>query len=167
MIAVGDLAEAITKLENDIRPKMDGCLGGNPNNDWILDCDAQTQITEMIDALVAHLETLQGGLPKSVLSRHDETVPERFALLQNHPNPFNPETEIRFQLPEASHVVVRIFNTLGQEIRTLTDAQYVAGYHSVRWDGKDNHGNPVSSGVYLYQLRAGTFSQVKKMSLLR
>jgi flagellar hook assembly protein FlgD len=64
-------------------------------------------------------------------------------------------------------VVIKIFNTLGEEIRTLADAQYDAGYHRVRWDGKDKNGKSVASGVYLYQLRAGRFSQVKKMSFIR
>jgi flagellar hook assembly protein FlgD len=64
-------------------------------------------------------------------------------------------------------VVVAIFNTRGQEIRRLVDRKYAAGYHSLLWNGMDNNGNPVSSGVYLYQLRTATFSQVKKMSLLR
>ena len=95
------------------------------------------------------------------------SLPKDYALYQNHPNPFNAETVIRFQLPEASRAVVRIFNTLGQEIRTLVDAQYEVGYHSVRWDSKDNNGNSVSSGLYLYQLRAGTFSQIKTMILIR
>ncbi|TDJ01615.1 MAG: T9SS type A sorting domain-containing protein [Caldithrix sp.] len=94
-------------------------------------------------------------------------LPEKYALLQNYPNPFNPETQIRFELPEAGHVVVRIYNTLGQEVRTLADAPYKAGYHNLRWDGQDRNGNAVSSGVYLYQLQAGEFQQVKKMSLLR
>jgi flagellar hook assembly protein FlgD len=87
--------------------------------------------------------------------------------LQNHPNPFNPETEISFRLPEAGHVVVKIFNTLGEEIRTFADAQFEAGDHSLRWDGKDNQGNSVSSGIYFYQLRAGEFKQTKRMNLLR
>ncbi|MGH7455157.1 MAG: FlgD immunoglobulin-like domain containing protein, partial [bacterium] len=107
-------------------------------------------------------------------SAEKEAAPSTYALFQNYPNPFNPSTEIRFQLPEASHVTVRIFNALGQEIRRLEDRQYEAGVHSVRWDGKDNAGNAVSSGVYLYQLQAvdilkgaGKFSQVKKMNLLR
>ena len=95
------------------------------------------------------------------------SVPENFALLQNYPNPFNPDTEIRFQLPEDSHVVVRIINTLGQEIRILADREYAAGYHTIRWDSKDNKGNAVSSGIYLYQLQAGSFSQIRKMTLLR
>ncbi|MCI0697553.1 T9SS type A sorting domain-containing protein [candidate division KSB1 bacterium] len=107
-------------------------------------------------------------------SAEQETAPSTYALFQNFPNPFNPATEIRFQLPEASHVVVRIFNALGQEIRRLEDRQYEAGVHSVRWDGKNNAGNAVSSGIYIYQLQAvdplngtGKFSQVKKMNLLR
>ena len=96
-----------------------------------------------------------------------ETIPESYGLEQNYPNPFNPDTEIYFQLPEANHVVVAIFNTRGQEIRRLIDGKYAAGYHTLIWDAKDNQGNPVSSGVYLYQLRTANFSQVRKMSLLR
>jgi hypothetical protein len=104
---------------------------------------------------------------KNGLNSSGENVPTVYVLDQNYPNPFNPETEIRFQLPEASHVVVKIFNTVGEEIRTLVDEQYASGYHRVHWDGKDRHGNAVASGVYLYQLRAGSVSQVRKMSLLR
>jgi len=97
----------------------------------------------------------------------EATVPEKYSLEQNYPNPFNPETEIRFQLPEASQVVVRIFNTLGQEIRTLTDREYESGFHTIRWDSKDNKGNAMSSGIYLYQLQTGSFSEIRKMTLLR
>ncbi|MFQ5823132.1 MAG: FlgD immunoglobulin-like domain containing protein [bacterium] len=93
----------------------------------------------------------------------DDYIPKNYGLSQNFPNPFNPETEIRFQLPKASHVVVRIFNTLGKEIRILTNTIYQAGSYAVRWDGKDKNGNKVSSGVYLYQLKADHFNQVKKM----
>jgi flagellar hook assembly protein FlgD len=94
-------------------------------------------------------------------------IPANFTLTQNHPNPFNPETEIGFQLPEAGQVVLKIYNTRGQEILTLADKQYEAGFHTLRWDGNDNYGDPVTSGIYLYRIRAGKFSQVKKMSLLR
>ncbi len=95
------------------------------------------------------------------------SITESYALAQNYPNPFNPETEIRFQLPEAGHAVMRIYNTLGQEIRTLTDREYEAGFHRVRWDGKDNNGNLVASSIYLYEMQAGSFSQIRKMTLLR
>jgi hypothetical protein len=94
-------------------------------------------------------------------------LPESYALFQNYPNPFNPQTEIRFALPEANHVVVKIFNLLGVEMRTLVDEQREAGYHRVHWDGRDENGKAVTSGIYLYQLRVGSFSQVKKMSLLQ
>jgi len=103
-------------------------------------------------------------------TRVDERVadlPLIYALEQNYPNPFNPETTIRFQLPQAAPVALKIFNILGAEVRTLIDESYRAGYHRILWDGKDNHGNPAASGVYLYQLRAENFSQVRKMSLLR
>lgn len=103
----------------------------------------------------------------SIAEDERKFLPEGFVLEQNYPNPFNPETEIRFQLPEANHVVVIIFNLLGQEIRTLADKQYEAGFHALPWDGKANNGNLVASGIYLYQLQAGSFSQVKKMTLLR
>ncbi|MEJ2617785.1 MAG: FlgD immunoglobulin-like domain containing protein, partial [Ignavibacteriaceae bacterium] len=88
-------------------------------------------------------------------------------LLQNYPNPFNPETVIGFQIPEANNVTIKIFNSIGQEVRTLLDMQYDEGIHSVIWDGKDNLGKSLSSGVYFYRLQAGTYNQVKKMSLLR
>ena len=93
--------------------------------------------------------------------------PLTWRLYQNFPNPFNPETKIRFQLPENSQIELRIFNTLGQEIRTLINTKYEAGSYEVRWDGKDKNGNYVSSGVYLYQLKARNFGQVQKMLLLR
>ncbi|MHA2402721.1 MAG: FlgD immunoglobulin-like domain containing protein [Candidatus Kariarchaeaceae archaeon] len=85
----------------------------------------------------------------------------------NYPNPFNPETAIRFQLPEAATVVVRIYDLLGKEVRGFLEGQYEAGFHALSWDAMDNNGNPVPSGIYLYQLQAGSFSQVRKMTLLR
>jgi flagellar hook assembly protein FlgD len=94
-------------------------------------------------------------------------VPKSYVFFQNHPNPFNPQTEICFALPEANHVLVKIFNTLGEEILTLVDGKYEAGLHGVLWDSKDKNGMSVPSGVYLCKLQAGVFSQVKKMSLVR
>ncbi len=100
--------------------------------------------------------------------------PSRFVLEPVYPNPFcageaagHAGSDIRFQLPHASQVTVKIFNTLGEEIRTLAQARFDAGHHRVHWDGNDGTGKPVASGVYLYQLRAGEFSQVRKMSLVR
>jgi len=94
-------------------------------------------------------------------------LPTTYFLGQNYPNPFNPETAIRFQLPQATHVVLKIYNLLGEEIRTLMDADCEAGRHSLHWDGKDNQGQAIASGVYLYRLQAGSFMKTKKMNLLR
>ncbi len=106
--------------------------------------------------------------PKANLDVAEESsLPSAFNLEQNYPNPFNPETEIRFQIPEATHVVLKIYNMIGQEIRTLIDADYDLGSHLVHWDGKDNHGQAVASSVYLYRLQAGSFVKVRKMSLVR
>ncbi|MCG3155065.1 MAG: hypothetical protein DKINENOH_01667 [bacterium] len=93
--------------------------------------------------------------------------PLRFALAQNYPNPFNPDTEIGFALPQAGQVTLKIYNMLGVEIRALIEARFEAGYHRVSWDGRDNSGQLVGSGVYLYRLHTGEIVQVRKMSLLR
>lgn len=95
------------------------------------------------------------------------SVPLGFNLSQNYPNPFNPETRISFQLPAAAHVIMRIYNVRGQEVLRLLDRTYEAGTHTVRWDGKDSHGNPTPGGIYFYRFQAGEFIQVKKMNLLK
>ena len=102
-----------------------------------------------------------------VADKTNYSLPTEFGLDQNYSNPFNPETEIPFQLPEESHVGLKIFNIRGQLVRTLIQADYAPGFHSIRWDGKDNNGMTVSSGLYIYRFQAGDFVQVKKMSLLR
>jgi hypothetical protein len=85
----------------------------------------------------------------------DAQFPTEFVLLQNYPNPFNPTTQIRYELPKAAHVRVIIYNSLGQEIRRLVDRVQPAGYHLVTWNGRDQRGKPVPSGVYHYRLQAG------------
>jgi predicted phosphodiesterase len=97
----------------------------------------------------------------------DAVLPTGVSLSQNYPNPFNPQTEIQFQLSEPTRVELTVFNALGQEVCTLVDAQYDAGSHSVRWNGKDASQRSVASGVYLYRLNAGNTTQMKKMILLR
>ena len=94
-------------------------------------------------------------------------IPEKFALAQNQPNPFNPDTEIRYQLPEPTHVRLTIYNLLGQKIHTLIDKEQQAGYHAVHWNGCDDNGTSVASGMYLYAINAGEFKEVKKMVLVR
>lgn len=94
-------------------------------------------------------------------------IPTSFQLLQNHPNPFNASTEIRFELPEAGRVKLRIYNLQGQEVRTLLDGNREAGYHSVNFDGKNNYGQHLASGVYIYQLHIESNIATQKMILIR
>ena len=94
-------------------------------------------------------------------------LPDEFGLSQNYPNPFNPETTIEYQLPEDSRVTIRIYNLLGKQIRELINENKQAGYLSAVWDGKDFGKNDVSSGIYLIQMQAGKFHEVKKATILR
>jgi predicted CXXCH cytochrome family protein len=94
-------------------------------------------------------------------------IPTEFALRQNHPNPFNPSTQIRYELPQAEHVKISIFNTLGMLVTTLVDQYESAGYHTAVWNGIDNSGNSVATGIYLYKMETGTFNSIKKMMLIK
>jgi hypothetical protein len=89
------------------------------------------------------------------------------ALSQNEPNPFNPETTIRFTMPSSGNVTLNIYDAAGRLVRSLVNGVTEAGSHNVTWNGVDNHGSPVSSGVYFYRLSAGKFSETKKMTLLK
>ncbi len=94
-------------------------------------------------------------------------VPQEFALFQNYPNPFNPTTSIKYNLKEDGKVVLKVFNVLGQEVRTLVNTREKAGFRQVQWDGRSNTGKQVSSGVYVYRLTVGSFVKSKKMMLLK
>ena len=97
----------------------------------------------------------------------EQVVPLSNALQQNYPNPFNPGTTIRFDLAEGAFVSLRIYDALGQVVRTLADTALPPGSHERVWDGRDARGRGVGSGVYFYELRSGTFSSMKKMILVR
>ena len=89
-------------------------------------------------------------------------VPNEYALENNYPNPFNPTTTINFQLPQDGHAELAIYNMVGQKVATLVNGQVNAGYHSVTWEA-GNH----PSGIYLYRLEAGDFTQTHRMVLLK
>ncbi|MGD0339304.1 MAG: FlgD immunoglobulin-like domain containing protein [Bacteroidota bacterium] len=93
--------------------------------------------------------------------------PKEFHLYDNFPNPFNPSTKIAFELPVASRVKLIIYDALGREVRTLTDDEYPAGYNELTWDGRNEIGTAVSSGVYFYRISTPKWNSVKKMVLLR
>ena len=96
-----------------------------------------------------------------------EILPSSYSLSQNYPNPFNPSTKIQFSLPEAAKVSVIVYDILGREIKTLLNTQYNAGTHVINWNGDDNAGRKVATGVYMYSISTSKFVQTKKMVLLK
>jgi hypothetical protein len=94
-------------------------------------------------------------------------VPKAFALDQNYPNPFNPTTEIHFSLPSASNVKLAVYDVMGRLVRTLVDQHMDAGAHRAMWNGRDNNGQTLSSGVYFYHIQADGFASTKKMVLMK
>jgi len=98
---------------------------------------------------------------------HGDTVVESYRLRANYPNPFNPATTIEYTLAKSGFTTVKIYNALGEEIRTLFAGEQNPGEHSLRWDGKDNRGTAVSSGTYVLTVRSGEFRQSIKMTLLK
>ena len=94
-------------------------------------------------------------------------LPDRFGMDQNMPNPFNPSTVIGYQLPEAGLVRLAVYNLLGQEVRVLVNESKDAGSFTATWDGTDELGRRVASGIYLYRIQAGDFSASRRMLLLK
>ncbi len=113
--------------------------------------------------IVLYLDTFtpKGKGPKVSAS------PDQFSLGQNYPNPFNPMCEIAYAIPTDRHVTLSIYNMLGQKVRVLVDEHQSAGNRSVKWEGKDDQGQEVTSGVYFYSIVAGDFKDTKKMILVK
>ncbi|MBX7150405.1 T9SS type A sorting domain-containing protein [bacterium] len=102
-----------------------------------------------------------------VVSEFEGALPKEFALFQNYPNPFNPTTTIRYALPRETKVVVTVYNILGQEVKTLVNEIQAGGVKSVLWDGKNNAGQAVSSGIYLYRIQTKEFTSTRKMLFVK
>jgi hypothetical protein len=96
-----------------------------------------------------------------------KVIPGAFALHQNFPNPFNPSTKIRFDLPEAGNVNLSIYNLMGQKIRTLSSDNMTPGYHAIIWDGTNDIGSQVATGMYFYSIQSSEFQATKKMLFLK
>jgi len=169
-VAVGDLGTIL-------RTEDAGSTWGNQTSGTLLplfgvflsDSLAGTAVGD--SGIILHTET--AGIV-SVDDRGRNQLPGLVELEQNYPNPFNPTTTIHFALRGGGHVTLRIFNTLGQEVKLLIDAALEAGHHVVDWDGTDDRDTPLSSGVYVYRLdiaqngvTEAKYSLAKKMLLLR
>jgi uncharacterized protein (DUF1330 family) len=96
-----------------------------------------------------------------------DEIPQQHFLAANHPNPFNPMTRIRFGLPHASQVEIAIFDISGRRVTTLVSEAFQAGVHEVTWTGRNDNGEAQASGIYFYRLRSETFTQTRKMTLLK
>ena len=103
----------------------------------------------------------------TVSTNEAELTPKEFLLHQNYPNPFNPITSIGYDLPEDSHVSIKVFDLNGFLIKTLCDNFYLSGYKEVKWDGTNQSGKEVSASIYVYQIEAGEYVSTKKMALIK
>ncbi|SVC88893.1 uncharacterized protein METZ01_LOCUS341747, partial [marine metagenome] len=108
------------------------------------------------------------GTKQIILRRSTETqIPLTYALHPAYPNPFNPVTTIKYDLPEQAFVRLTIYDMMGREVSQLVDKTQEPGFKSVQWNSTDSMGRPVSAGIYLYQIYSGEFVQTKKMVLLK
>lgn len=107
------------------------------------------------------------GFGAASVEPEQKVAPNDFRLSQNYPNPFNPETHISFAIPEMNETKLVIYNTQGQVVRTLVNSNLAAGSHSATWNGLDENGQSVASGLYIYQLTSGNLTITKRMVLMK
>ncbi|TDF72514.1 T9SS-dependent choice-of-anchor J family protein, partial [Candidatus Syntrophosphaera thermopropionivorans] len=133
-------------------------IEGQPENAYIgIQCVSHDAFIFLLDDVTVEATPLA-----------DPNVPVLATELQgNYPNPFNPETTIRYSVKETSPVTIEVYNLKGQLVRTLVNEVKIAGNYSVIWNGRDSHNQPVSSGVYFYKMNAGKYSSTKKMIMMK
>jgi len=113
------------------------------------------------------MDVLMNESTTAALSAEVGALPTEFALENNYPNPFNPTTTIKYQLPKDVRVNVTIYNIQGQVVRSLVNEDQKAGYYTIQWDGRSEAGVSVASGIYIYRINAGSFATAKKMVLMK
>ena len=126
------------------------------------DADRLSSLTALRDILNA-----SSMIPTGVSDNNVDALPSSFRVSQNYPNPFNPSTTIGYSLPNRADVAIEIFNVLGQKITTVFEGTKPAGDHTAVWNGTNDAGKPVSSGVYFYRVSAGDHTQTKKMMMVK
>ena len=129
------------------------------------------QISDINGQLITKNSTNNGEIVVSSVTEISEKIenkiPTAYQLHQNYPNPFNPETIISFSLPKEKQVELTIYNVLGQKIRNLICQSYQAGEHVIKWYGLDDSGEIVNSGIYVYKIKAGAFTDIRKMTFMK
>ncbi len=127
--------------------------------------DAQPFFEGKVDAIKVYNYAV--GSLTGIETPQANTLPDAYDLAQNYPNPFNPTTRINYSLPSLQHVTLSIYDVLGRKVRTLVDKKMTAGSHTVDWNGTNEMGHKVASGIYFYRLNADNFTRVRKMMLMR
>jgi flagellar hook assembly protein FlgD len=114
-----------------------------------------------------NIVSVEIGVGVEVSLDESEITPIQFALHQNYPNPFNPHTEISFDIPEMTDINVSVFNLMGQKVKTLVNDNITPGYHTIMWDGTNDKGLQVSTGMYFYTLQSSEKRVMRKMLFLK
>lgn len=143
---------------------MAAYAGGQFSTDVTFGSNSLTPIFGVNDGYLAKMSI---NPATDVREISDVPLPLTPSLSQNFPNPFNPTTTIHFQIPKAAQTNIAVYNLLGQKVRELVNQDLAAGTYSTDWDGRDQSGQPVASGVYFYRLNAGEFTESRKMTLLK
>lgn len=127
-----------------------------------------------LNGQVVYKQNITSGIPSNIvdiisgyLNVHQEILPDKFLLKQNYPNPFNGLTTIDYSIPSASHILFKIYDMSGKEIRTLHNGYHNSGSAAIIWDGKDKNSQLVASGIYFYSIVSGQNSLVKKLTLVK
>jgi len=169
----GNTNSLVSKLENAIKSIDNGNdkAAGNQlkafTNQVRALVKAKKISSEDGNSLIASANAIISSLSSNVAKAGNGNIPETFRLEQNYPNPFNPTTTIQFQIPETSHVTLEIFNISGALVKTLVSENLSAGFYSRVWDGTNESGQSVASGVYLSRIRAGSLTTIKRLMFIK
>jgi len=167
-----DFGGSTPDLHFDQQGNLYGSKGGGQNlNNNLISINKTTGAGTVIGSIgFRAVAGLAARLDRVLVVSVDDdapSIPTQFALRQNYPNPFNPSTTIRYDLKENVEVRLEIFNILGQKVRALVNERQAAGSRSVIWDARNDIGEAVTSGVYIYRISAGEFVNSHKMILLK
>ena len=138
----------------------------NDNCETVSGCD---WVADSVDYTAAFFNSMDDCIEACFLASNDEInqLPHAFNLYNNYPNPFNPVTTLRYDLPEDALVNITIYNIMGRIVRTLINSQQNAGFKSIQWNATNDAGSPLSAGLYLYKIQADYLVQTRKMVLLK
>jgi len=138
----------------------------NDNCETVSGCD---WVADSVDYTAAFFNSMDDCIEACFLASNDEInqLPHAFSLYNNYPNPFNPVTTLRYDLPEDALVNITIYDIMGRIVRTLINSQQNAGFKSIQWNATNDAGSPLSAGLYLYKIQADNFVQTRKMVLLK